>query len=206
MWLQVGIPRANRSRPLKRSSRPFSAKVALWRFSSGTAALYLSLLALGVRKNDGVLMPSLTFVACANVVTLLGARPVFCDIVSPKRPVIDPEDVKQRLTPRSRFIIPMHYGGHPCDMRAIGRLCTDAGLTLIEDACHSPGVNYCSKPLGTFGAAGCFSFYANKNITSAEGGMILCRDESLADRIRSLRSHGITAPTWSRYQGRGMVL
>ena len=172
--------------------------------SNGTAALHLSLLALDIGPGDEVIQPSLTFAASANMTIATGATPVFADIISPDEPTIDPEDVARRITPRTKAVIVMHYGGYPARLRELMALCETNGLLLIEDACHGPAQyvpDLGGRALGTFGVLGAFSFFANKNMTTGEGGMLLCNDEELAQKLRLLRSHGMTSLSWDRHRG-----
>ena len=169
--------------------------------SSGTAALHLSLLALGIGPGDEVIVPSLTFVACANVVRYVGAIPVFADVTDELDWCISVSDVAARITPRTRAVMVVHYGGYPCDMDGFVALCRERGLRLIEDCSHAPMGTWKGTAIGTFGDAGCFSFYSNKNMTTGEGGMVVTRDATLAERVRILRSHGITSSTYQRFKG-----
>lgn len=169
--------------------------------SNGTAALFLALKAAGVGPGDEVLCPSLTFVATAAAVVHCGAIPVFVDIRSLHNPTIDPLEAERAITPRTRALIAVHYAGTPCDMPELVDLCRTHGLTLIEDAAHAPGARYDGRPCGSFGL-GCFSFFGNKNITTAEGGMITTNDRAVAERLRRLRSHGMTVQSWDRDRGR----
>ena len=168
--------------------------------SSGTAALHLGYGALGVGPGDEVVMPALNFVAAANVAVLCGARPVFADIVSEDDLTLDPESVARLIGPRTRAIVAMHYGGHPCSERVfeVGRR---AGIPVIEDAAHAPGAELGGVRCGALGAAGCFSFYANKNLPLGEGGMLTTGDDAIAERARLLRSHGMSSTTWDRHRG-----
>ncbi|KPK11541.1 MAG: hypothetical protein AMJ68_05365 [Acidithiobacillales bacterium SG8_45] len=169
--------------------------------SSATAALHLSLLALDIGPGDEVILPSLTFVACANVVRYLGATPVFADISSEENWNISPADVALKVTTRTRAVMIVHYAGYPCDMGAFTQLCEQHGLHMIEDCSHAPLGKWRGRPLGTFGDTGCFSFHSNKNMTTGEGGMLISRDQDIVDRARKLRSHGITTSTYQRFQG-----
>jgi len=166
--------------------------------SSNTAALYLALLALGIRPNDKVIVPSLSFVACANVVVRLGASPVFADIVSIDRPVIDPSEV-ERLAKNAHFVMPMHYGGYPAPIKEICEIAKSRKLFVVEDAAHALGASIEGRALGTFGDVGCYSFYANKNLGIGEGGAVWCGDGELAAKIRALKNHGLTRSTWERH-------
>lgn len=166
--------------------------------SSNTAALYLALLALGIRPNDRVIVSTLSFVANANVVVRLGAVPVFADIVSVDEPTIDPDYV-ERFAKSARFVMPMHYGGYAARIKEICEIAKLKGLVVIEDAAHALGGEVNGKPLGTFGTAGCFSFYANKNLGVGEGGAVWCGDFELAQKIKRLKDHGITRTTLERH-------
>lgn len=169
--------------------------------ANGTAALHIACLALGIGPADEVIVPSLTFVATANAVLYCGATPVFADITSRDNFNISPEDILRKITGKTKAIITVHYGGYPCDMEAITRIAADHGLKIIEDAAHAPGAEYRGRKLGTIGDIGCFSFFANKNMAAAEGGMIVTNDPLLAEKIRIIRSHGMTALTWDRHRG-----
>jgi dTDP-4-amino-4,6-dideoxygalactose transaminase len=169
---------------------------------NGTAALFLALKSLGVGPGDEVLCPSLTFVATAAAVVHCGARPVLVDICSLQDPTIDPLDAEQKITARTKAILPVHYAGMPADMHGIARLAESYGISVVEDAAHAPGARFAGKACGSFGEAGCFSFFGNKNITTAEGGMITTSNPELARRLRLLRSHGMTINSWDRDKGR----
>ena len=169
--------------------------------SSATAALHLSLLALGVGPGDEVIVPSLTFVACANVIRYVGATPVFADVTSELDWNVSPADVAAKITPRTRAIMLVHYAGYSCDMSQLVALSDKHGLLLVEDCSHAPLGTWKGQPLGTFGDTGCFSFYSNKNMTTGEGGMIISRNPQLIERFRTLRSHGMTASTYQRFKG-----
>lgn len=166
--------------------------------SSGTAALHLTMMALGLEPGDEVVVPSLSFVASAATVALGGATPVFADIRSPRDLTIDPDDVARLLTPRTRAVVAMHYGGYPADFEALGRLTRARGIHLIEDAAHAPVVRAGRQLLGAVGDVGCFSFFATKNLTTGEGGMVVASDRTLLDRVRAMRSHCMTTSTWDR--------
>jgi dTDP-4-amino-4,6-dideoxygalactose transaminase len=169
--------------------------------SSGTAALHLALLACECGPGDEVILPSLNFVAAANVVVHAGARPVFCDIRGTDDLNLDPDDVESAITDRTKALLVLHYGGHPCDMEAIGKIAGQHGLTVIEDAAHAPGATWNGKACGTLGDVGCFSFFSNKNLPVGEGGIVVTDDSDLAERIRLFRSHGMTTLTWDRHRG-----
>jgi dTDP-4-amino-4,6-dideoxygalactose transaminase len=169
--------------------------------SSATAALHLTFLALGVGPGDEVIVPSLTFVATANAVAYTGALPVFADIVSPDLPVIDPDHVRSLTGPRTAAVCAVHYAGYLAPMDALAELAADRGLALVEDAAHAPGAGTPGRIAGSLGAAGCFSFFSNKNLVTGEGGMITTSDGDLARRARLLRAHGMTATSWDRRRG-----
>ena len=169
--------------------------------SSGTAALHLALLSLRLAPGDEVIVPSLTFVATASAVVAAGGVPVFADVTSLDDPCISAASVEPMLAPRTRAIIAMHYGGMPCEMDALRRLASGRGLSVIEDAAHAVGALLDGRAAGSLSDAGCFSFHATKNLTTIEGGMITTDDAACADRVRALRSHGLTALSWERSQG-----
>jgi dTDP-4-amino-4,6-dideoxygalactose transaminase len=166
-----------------------------------TAALHLAGLALGWGPGDEVIVPALTFVATANAVTYTGARPVFADVTGPDDFSIDPDDVAAKITPRTRAIIPVHYGGYACDMPRLQAMAEAHDLAIVEDAAHAPGATLQGRGLGSWGDIGCFSFFSNKNMTTGEGGMLATDDEEVAERLRLLRSHGMTTLTWERHKG-----
>jgi dTDP-4-amino-4,6-dideoxygalactose transaminase len=169
--------------------------------SSGTAALHLALLACECGPGDEVILPSLNFVAAANAVGHTGATPVFCDVRGPHDLNLAPEDVEAALTPRSKALLVLHYGGFPCDLAALTEIANRHGLAIIEDAAHAPGATWRGRMCGTIGRVGCFSFFSNKNLPVGEGGMIVTDDPELAQRMRLLRSHGMTTLTWDRHRG-----
>jgi dTDP-4-amino-4,6-dideoxygalactose transaminase len=169
--------------------------------SSGTAAIHLALLAVGSGPGDEVVLPSLNFVAAANVVTHTGARPVFCDVRGATDVNLDPADVEAAIGPATSAILVLHYGGYCCDVDAVLELADRHGLVVIEDAAHAPGASWKGRRCGTLGQVGCFSFFSNKNLPVGEGGMVVTDDDELAARIRLLRSHGMTSLTWARHRG-----
>jgi dTDP-4-amino-4,6-dideoxygalactose transaminase len=169
--------------------------------SSGTAALHLAVLAAGFGFGDEVIVPSLTFAAAGNCVAVAGARPVFCDIRGAHDLNLDPADVEAAAGPATRAVIVLHYGGFPCDMEAVLDVADRHQLVVIEDAAHAPGASLRGRPCGTLGHLGCFSFFSNKNLPIGEGGMVVTDDDRLAERIRLLRSHGMTTLTWERHRG-----
>lgn len=172
--------------------------------SSGTAALHLAVLALGVQPGDEVIVPALTFVADANAVRMVGAVPVFADCESMENWNIGVESIRQRITERTRAVICVHYAGYACRMTELRALCDEYGLALVEDVAHAPGGTHGDRPLGTIGDVGCFSFFTNKNLSVGEGGMVAVGDPDLDSRIRLLRSHGMTTLTLDRHEGRAI--
>ncbi len=170
--------------------------------SNGTAALILALQAVGVGPGDEVVMPSFTFVACASAVTVLGATPVFADICAPERPLVDPHDVLDAVTERTRAVLVVHYGGALVDMDALVPL-RERGIALVEDAAHAAGpLSDDGSWMPLRGDAAAYSFFANKNLALGEGGMVSCGEATVAERVRLLRAHGMTAGTWDRHSGR----
>ena len=169
--------------------------------SSGTAALHLAFLALGLKAGEEVVTPSLTFVAAPNMMLHIGARPVFADVGSLNEPVVSAATIERTLTPDTRGICVMHYGGHPCRMDEIMALARKRNLWVIEDAAHAPGAAWQGIPCGKWGDIGVFSFFGNKNITCAEGGLATTNSDELAHVLRTLRSHGMSSVTWDRFRG-----
>ena len=166
--------------------------------SSGTAGLHLALAALGVGPGDEVLVPSLSFVATANCVLYVGARPVFVDIDSFDEPLMSVAQAGRKCTGQTRAVIIMHYAGYLADRDAWRRFAETRGLWLIEDAAHAAG----ARGAGHFGDAAVFSFYGNKNMTTAEGGIVLARNAATLDRVKRMRSHGMTSGTRERLDAR----
>ena len=169
--------------------------------TNATAALHLALMALGIGKDDEVIVPSLTFVATANAILYTGARPVFAEVQGPHNLNVSADDILRRITSRTRAITVVHYAGQLCDMSEILAIAERHGLAVIEDAAHAPGAMRDGRKAGTFGDVGCFSFFSNKNIVTGEGGMVVTNRDDLAQRLRLLRSHGMTTLTWDRHQG-----
>jgi dTDP-4-amino-4,6-dideoxygalactose transaminase len=167
---------------------------------SGTAALHIAL-AMLVKPGDEVIVPSLTFVATVNAVRYAHATPVFADITSADDLSLDPDDVRRKLGERTKVILPMHYGGFPCNMDSLTEIASRHGLHVVEDAAHAPDSEYQGRRLGTIGDMGCFSFFANKNMTCAEGGMLVTDHTVLARRARLMRSHGMTTVSYDRARG-----
>ena len=159
--------------------------------ANGTVALHLALHALGIGEGDEVIMPDLSFVASANSVLMVGAKPVFCD-VDPETLCINPDRIEALITDRTRAIMPVHLYGHPADMPNILEIAKRHGLKVIEDAAEAHGSAVGNRRVGSFGDCGTFSFYANKNITTGEGGMVTTNDAELARELRNLRDHAMS--------------
>lgn len=158
--------------------------------SSGTAALYLALLAHGISPDDEVITSPFTFIATANSILLARAKPVFADI-RPESFNLDPDDIVKKITAKTRAIMPVHLYGQPCDMKAIEDIASASGMAIIEDACQAHGSRYAGRAAGSFGT-GCFSFYPTKNMTTGEGGVVTTNEDDIAQRLRLIRNHGQT--------------
>lgn len=169
--------------------------------SNATVALHQACIALDIGVGDEVIVPSMTFVATANAVLYTGAEVRFADINGSEDLTISVESIQQLISPRTKAIMVMHYGGYPCQIAAIKEFAADRKLALIEDAAHAPGAQTGGRYLGTWGDVGCFSFFANKNLSTGEGGMLVTNRDDLADKVRKLRSHGMTSLTWDRHHG-----
>jgi len=166
--------------------------------SNATAALYLSLKALGIKKSDEVIIPDLTFAATANSVLQTGATPVLADI-DKETLNISVESIMKNISRKTKAIIPVHLAGTPCDMQKIMQIASSNSLKVIEDCAHGIGTTYNKKHVGNFGNVGCFSFYPTKNLTTIEGGMVITNDKKIADFIKLARNHGISRSLMSRY-------
>lgn len=189
--------------------RQFAAKVGVkyaFAVNNCTAALHLANLILDIGPGDEVICPNLTFVASANATRYTGASVVFADVISEHDLTVDPRDIEGKITERTKAITVVHYAGFPCDMEAIMAIARKHGVKVIEDCAHAPFAWY--QPdggpkanVGTIGDVGCFSFFGNKNMTTGEGGMIVTNDDHLAEKIRLLRSHGMTTLSYERHKG-----
>lgn len=157
---------------------------------NGTVALHLPLLALGLMPGDEVIIPSFTYIATANAVRYCGATPVFADSLADTWN-IDPEDIRKKITPKTKGIIPVHLYGNPCDMGSIMEIAKEHGLFVVEDAAECHGAEYDGQKAGSIGDVGTFSFFGNKIITTGEGGMIVTEDAALAEKMRLLRGQGM---------------
>jgi dTDP-4-amino-4,6-dideoxygalactose transaminase len=170
--------------------------------SSCTAGLHLALVAKGIGPGDEVVTTPLTFCSTANVVIHQGAVPVLADVEADTLN-IDPEQIRKKITARTKAIIPVHLAGQPCEMDEIEAIAEEHKLLVVEDAAHATGAKYKGRMLGTISDVTVFSFYATKNLTTGEGGMITTEDEELAEKMRILRLHGISADAWKRYSDLG---
>lgn len=159
--------------------------------SNGTAALHLALKALGIGPGDEVIVPALSFIAVANSVYYCGAKPVFCDSDS-EYWCISPEEIKKKITPKTKALIAAHLYGHPCDMKAIEEIAEKYNLKAVEDAAEAHGAECRGRKAGSFGDVSCFSFFGNKMITTGEGGMCLTDNPKTAEIIAELRDHGMS--------------
>lgn len=197
-WLTTGP----RTREFERRFAAYvNAKHAIG-VNSCTAALHLALLALGITSGDEVITSPMTFAATANVIVHVGARPVFVDIELDNLN-IDASKIEEKVTQRTKAIMPVHFAGHPSEMDEIIAVARKHGLAVIEDAAHAIESEYRGQKIGSIGDCTCFSFYATKNITTGEGGMVTTHNDELADRIRVLSLHGISRDAWKRYSDEG---
>jgi len=158
--------------------------------SNGTVALHLALVTLGISEGDEVIVPSFTYIASVSTIVFAGGKPVFVDSLMNSWQM-DPEDVRRKITPKTKAIMAVHIYGHPCDMGELKKIATENGLFLIEDCAEAFGSLYEKKHCGTFGDIATFSFYGNKTITTGEGGMVVTNDETLYDRAYHLKMHGL---------------
>jgi len=196
-WLTMG----EMVKKLERNFANFLGVRHAFGVSSGTAALHLALRALNIRAEDEILVPSLTFVASSNAILYVRAKPVFVDITSLSDFNMSCDDLEKRITRRTKAIMVVHYGGYLADMERIKRIAKKHDLFVIEDAAHAIGAKFRSKMAGGIGDIGCFSFFSNKNMATGEGGMIVTNNGKFAEKIRLLRSHGMTSMTWDRHKG-----
>jgi dTDP-4-amino-4,6-dideoxygalactose transaminase len=197
-WLTTG-PTTKRFEEAFAQALGVRAAIAV---NSGTAAMHLALRVLGIQPGDDVVVPAYTFTATAEVVTYLGARPLLAD-VDPVTCNLRADDVARVLTPRTRAVMPVHIAGLPCEMTAIRELASGAGIAVVEDAAHAFPAREGRRPVGTLGDAAAFSFYATKNLTTGEGGMLVLRDAALEEHARVLALHGMSRDAWRRYSATG---
>ena len=203
-WLSVG----ERTAAFEAEFADFVGSKHAVATSSATASLHLALLALGLGPGDEVLVPSYTFVASVNAIAYVGATPVFVDIVGPSDLNLDPHDLAAKVTGKTRAIVVVHLAGYFADMNRVMELADRHGLAVVEDAAHAVGARYLApgayegRSAGTIGTLGCFSFFANKNLVTGEGGMATSDDDELARRVQLGRSHGMTKTSWDKATGR----
>jgi dTDP-4-amino-4,6-dideoxygalactose transaminase len=197
-WLGTG-PKVARFEREFRDYKQAGYAVAV---NSCTAALHLSILAAGVGPGDEVITTALTFCSTVNAIIHTGAKPVLAD-VNPATLNIEPEQVKAHVTDRTKAILPVHFAGRPCDMGSLCGTAKERGLLIIEDCAHAIETLYKGQHVGTFGAFGCFSFYATKNLAAGEGGMVLTHEETHANRIKMLALHGLSKDAWRRFSDEG---
>lgn len=169
--------------------------------TSGTAALHLGLLAVGVTKGDEVILPDFSFIATANVVLFCDATPVFCD-VDPRTFNLDPQKIEKHITKRTKAIMPVHLYGQAADMKPIQEIAQKHNIHVIGDACQAHGAAYDGNMVGSFGDLECFSFYPTKNMTTGEGGMVTTNSDEFTELIISLRNHGREKTKWGYEHGR----
>ena len=198
-WLGSG-PRVTRFQEQFRAYVGAPAAVAV---NSCTAALHLALLRLGLQPGDEVITSPMTFCATANAIVHAGLRPVFADCDGTMN--LAPAAVAAKIGPRTKALLPVHFAGRPCDMTALGALAATHGLRVVEDCAHAIEATIAGRHCGTIGDFGCFSFYATKNVTTVEGGMITCRRIEDAAALRTLALHGMSADAWERYGDQGFV-
>lgn len=196
-WLTMGSV----TQAFEQEFAAFTGAKYAFAVTNATAALHLACMALDIGAGDEVIVPSLTFVASANAIRYTGAQAVFADIESQDWLNISPETIQKAITPHTKAIMVVHYAGYACDMPTILEIAKSHNLAVIEDAAHAVGASLQGKHLGTWGDIGCYSFFGNKNLTTGEGGMLVTDRDDLADKIRILRSHGMTTLTWDRFKG-----
>ncbi|MDX9753157.1 MAG: DegT/DnrJ/EryC1/StrS family aminotransferase [bacterium] len=170
--------------------------------SSCTAALHLAMIAIGIQPGDEVITTPMTFCATANAILHAGGVPVFADI-DPYTGLISPEEIEKKITPKTKALLPVHLCGRPCAMETLQAIALEHHLAIIEDCAHAIETLYHGQPAGTLGDAGCFSFYVTKNITAIEGGMVTTANRALADQIKTLALHGLSADAWKRFSDSG---
>ena len=198
-WISTG----GRVREFERAFAEYLGVKHAIAVSSCTAALHLSLVVSDIGVGDEVITTPYTFTATAEAIRYVGAKPVFVDIC-PETLNIDVTEIEQAITSRTKAIMPVHIAGLPCDMDALWEICNKHNLVLIDDAAHAIPAEYNGQYIGTLGDLSCFSFYANKNMTTGEGGMITTNDDALAEPLRTMRLHGIDKDAWARQSKRSI--
>lgn len=197
-WLGTG-PKVKKFEEMFKGYKNSNFAIAL---NSCTAALHLSMLSIGIKSKDEVIVPSMTFAATANAVIHAGGTPIFADCKK-NTMNIDPLDIERKITPKTKAIIPVHFAGRPCDMDALADIANRHKLKIIEDCAHAIEAKYNGGKTGTFGELGCFSFYVTKNIITGEGGMIITDNEDYANQIKILALHGMSKDAWWRFSDEG---
>ena len=198
-WISTG----NRVREFERAFAEYLGVKHAIAVSSCTAALHLSLVVAGIGSDDEVITTPYTFTATAEAIRYVGAKPVFVDI-HPDTLNIDTSKIEQVITPRTKAILPVHIAGIPCDMNVLQDISQRHNLTLIDDAAHAIPVEYRGQHIGSIGDLSAFSFYANKNLTTGEGGMITTNNDAFAKPLRTMRLHGIDKDAWARQSQRNI--
>lgn len=200
-WLSLGKKTEDFEANFSKYMRSDVSSLAV---SSCTAALHISLLANNIGPGDEVIISGLSFVASLNVVSLVGATPVLADSKSLEDWNVSPQDIKAKITQKTKAIIIVHFAGYPCDMDEICQIVQENNLILIEDVAHAIGAEYKSRKCGTFGDVACFSFFSNKNLSVGEGGMIVTKNIELYEKIKLLRCHGMSSRTIDRHRGKSL--
>ena len=195
-WLSMGP----RTAELETAFAEYTGSGHVLAVSSCTAALHLAMSGIGLGPGDEAIVPSITFVASANAIAYTGARPVFAEIATIDQPWLSAEAAERAITPETKAIVAVSYGGHPGEVEELRQLAADRGLALVEDAAHASGSWLGDRHLGTLGQAGAISFSAGKNLGVGEGGVLLTNDEELAERARLMRWHGVTRSIWERHR------
>ncbi|OIN98798.1 MAG: UDP-4-amino-4,6-dideoxy-N-acetyl-beta-L-altrosamine transaminase [Desulfovibrionaceae bacterium CG1_02_65_16] len=197
-WIGTGP----RTAQFERDFAAYKGVPAAVALSSCTAALHLAMVALNLKPGDEVITTPLTFCATVNAILHAGGTPVLAD-VNPATLNIDPEKVREKITPRTRALLPVHFAGRPCDMDALTAIAKEHNLAVIEDCAHAIETLYHGRHAGTMGHFGCFSFYVTKNIITGEGGMVIAQKPEDLARIKVLGLHGMSADAWKRFGDEG---
>ncbi len=198
----AGLAWAQRQSNLRKKFNKYIGSKRSVAVNSWTAAGHLTLEAFGIEKGDEVIVPTMTFPATAEIVCYFGAKPVIVD-VDKDTLNISLEEIEKAITPKTKAIIPVHYGGQPCDLDEIQEIAKIHKLKVLEDAAHSLPATYKGKKIGTISDVTCFSFYATKTLSTGEGGMICTNDQEIAERCAIMRLHGINRDAWKRYSEAG---
>lgn len=197
-WLGTG-PKVHKFEEMFKEYKGTKHAMAL---NSCTAALHLSMLAIGIKPEDEVIVPTMTFASTASVVIHAGATPIFADCEKDTMN-IDPKDIERKITPKTKAIIPVHFAGRACNMDAIMDIARRHNLKVVEDCAHAIETEYHKKKAGTFGELGCFSFYITKNIVTGEGGMAITNNKDYANMIKIMTLHGMSKDAWKRFSDEG---